>query len=143
MNMQKAQQGFTLIELMIVVAIIGILASIAIPAYQDYIAKSQFTAGLAEVNPGKVMAETYLNEDVTTALTLANVGLTTPSNNCSVIAVDSSAGTGAATIDCTLKGSADINGKKITLTRTVAGIWSCGSDLAAADKTKYAGKCTG
>ena len=60
--MTKLQKGFTLIELMIVVAIIGILAAIAIPAYQDYTIRAQVSEGLNLAAAAKAaVAETFLN----------------------------------------------------------------------------------
>ena len=60
--MKKVQQGFTLIELMIVVAIIGILAAIAIPAYQDYTIRAQVSEGLSLASGAKVAVTEYFQD---------------------------------------------------------------------------------
>lgn len=75
--MQKEQTGFTLIELMIVVAIIGILAAIAIPAYQDYTIRAQVSEGLNLASTAKTAVSEYFHDTGSLAMTNAEAGLKT------------------------------------------------------------------
>jgi type IV pilus assembly protein PilA len=79
--MKTLQKGFTLIELMIVVAIIGILAAIAIPAYQDYTIRSQVTEGLTLASDIKAGVAEYLAQTGSWPTDLTDVGLGSAATN--------------------------------------------------------------
>ncbi len=111
--MKRNQQGFTLIELMIVVAIIGILAAIALPAYQDYTIRARVTEGLTLA----AAAKTTVAENASSGAATLDTGWTAPTATNSVTSVGIAAGTGVITITYT----AAAGGGTITMVPTSNG----------------------
>lgn len=138
--MERLQRAFTLIELMIVVAIIGVLAAIAIPQYQTYVAKSQVQRVQHELASYKTAAEEALTRGANT-VTNADLGyvasnLTTAVN--SDIASFNADGSGELVV--TMGGAATgvVVGTRIAWVRAVDGSWSCDVDESAAASWKAA-----
>jgi type IV pilus assembly protein PilA len=130
--MKRVQQGFTLIELMIVVAIIGILAAVALPAYQDYTTRSKMSEVLVMSEPAKLaVAETSSSLGSLAAVTAANSGYTFPGATQYVSGVAITDATGVVTVTSTVPNALGT----VTLTPTDLGggqlTWKCAGSMAA------------
>ena len=116
---KKLQKGFTLIELMIVVAIIGVLSAIAIPAYQDYVKKSEVASAVATLKSLITPAELYYQEngdlETTTSLSSA-LGILSDSTKIGTISIPAT-----NQIQLALE---SISGANVSITRGAGG-WAC------------------
>ncbi|WP_295801729.1 pilin [uncultured Microbulbifer sp.] len=152
----KNQQGFTLIELMIVVAIIGILAAVALPAYQDYTVRTKITEVNLQVGACKNAVTEFIQSNGTFPANANAAGCSSTATTKYMAAGLTVTGVGIITSgNIQNSGAASIDGSNILLqpttdvARTAAMVaatdpilgWSCGTNAAAADYKYFPASC--
>ena len=126
-------KGFTLIEMMIVVAIVGVLASLAIPAYQDYIARAQVSEAVSLLGSGKTPLGEYFADkgqwpSNAAAAEGGVMGNVTGRYTSAITITVGNAGTGPITLEARMKGSgvtSTITGKTLRLVSSDGKTWVC------------------
>ena len=135
--LKKVQKGFTLIELMIVIAIIGILAAIALPAYQDYVARSQMSEAFNLAGGQKGAVSEYYSDKGVWPANNAAAGIATTVNGKYVDSVVVSAAGTNGVITATMKATGvakGVQGKTLALKGTAndgSFSWECSSNADA------------
>jgi type IV pilus assembly protein PilA len=135
--MYQKQQGFTLIELMIVVAIIGILAAVAIPAYQDYIARAQVSEAVVLLDGAKSATEESVSQEgvFPAGAALTALGVTVSGKYVSSVVATTTTTDGAGVLTATMKSASvsnAIKGKTMKMSRDTSGTWTCATGTMTA-----------
>lgn len=138
-------QGFTIIELMVTVTIIGLLAATAVPVYQGYIAKSQILSAISELNGAKPQYELIVNGASTSGIsgfTVPNMFFSGSQSTICIYAVNPPNNTNVANqaLVCELQNVASILvGEYIYLNRDANGTWQCSTSAGIDNKYKPTG----